>query len=368
MNLSAEDSLRLNVLVTNAEAVRIDENAMAVYGLQAGRELKVQLNPTCNGDKYLGYVRELLSGAVLDSPGGYPVFLRRWTRMGQIDHEQLDRLLRLGEPEAVMAVVCSPGLTDDLARRAWWAAPSAEHARRMLEHPRVAQGVMGPELAEYLIEYLPFETEHRDVLESVRLVLQPGLITPERRQRLWDAGRNKKTYRVGFLSAVPDELPDALPGRHDAATHVAALAEVPGAPAALLAKLLDGKGQTFLDVAADALRRPPDQDVVSALLNAIGRYFAAVRTGDAGLRTVAAMEARVAARVAHPDDLLAALLAAAPGLQAEVDAMLFLAEVSEAAVTDIFAHTDAVGSVMRTRIEPVVKPILARLAVLRGTA
>ncbi|MGE0081898.1 MAG: sulfur reduction protein DsrS [Thiohalomonadaceae bacterium] len=368
MNLSAEDSLRLNVLVTNAEAVRIDENAMAVYGLQAGRELKVQLNPTCNGDKYLGYVRELLSGAVLDSPGGYPVFLRRWTRMGQIDHDQLDRLLRLGEPEAVMAVVCSPGLTDDLARRAWWAAPSAEHARRMLEHPRVAQGVMGPVLAEYLIEYLPFETEHRDMLESVRLVLQPGLITPERRQRLWEAGRSKKTYRVGFLRAVPDELPEPLPARRDAVEYTASLAAVDVPASLLLRKLLDGMGQTFLDVAADALRRPADQDVVTALLDAIGDYFRDLRSGAAGLRTVAAMEQRVAERMADPHDMVAPLLAAVPALRAELEAMLFLAEVSESAVTEIFARSDAVGSVMRARIEPVVKPILARMAILRGAA
>lgn len=368
MNLSAEDSLRLNVLVSNAEAVRIDENTMAVYGLQAGRELKVQLNPTCNGDKYLGYVRELLSGAVLDSPGGYPVFLRRWTRMGQIDHDQLDRLLRLGEPEAVMAVVCSPSLTDDLARRAWWAAPSAEHARRMLEHPRVAQGVMGPVLAEYLIEYLPFETEHRDMLESVRLVLQPGLITPERRQRLWDAGRNKKTYRVGFLRAVPDDLPEPVSARRDVADHAAALAAVDGPAAGLLHKLLDGVGQTFLEVAADALRRPADQDVVVALLDTLGGYFRALRCEGERLRSIQAMEQRAAARLADPGDVAKPLLAAVPALRAEVEAMLFLAEVGESTVTDIFARSDAVGSVMRTRIEPVVKAIQARIAVLRGAS
>lgn len=366
MSLSAEDSLRLNVLVTNAEAIRIDEQAMAVYGLQNGRELKVQLNPTGNSNKYLGYVRELLSGAVLDSPGGYPVFLRRWTRMGQIEHNQLDRLLRLGEPEAVTAVVCSPGLTDDLARRAWWAAPCAEHARRMLAHPCVAQGTMGPVLADYLLEYLPFETEPRDMLESVRLVLQPGLITSERRQRLWNAGRSKKTYRVGFLCAIPDQLPEPLPARRDASDYVAVFTALNTPAARLLCKLLDGVGQTFLDVATDALRHPADQDVVTALLDAIGNYFRDLRSGPVGLRTVAAMEQRVAVRLTDPDDMVAPLLAAVPTLRAEVEAMLFLAEVSEAAVTDIFARSDAVGSVMRTHIAPVVQPILARMVVLRG--
>ena len=36
--LSHEDSLRINVLMANAEAVRIDENRMVVYGMSAGRE------------------------------------------------------------------------------------------------------------------------------------------------------------------------------------------------------------------------------------------------------------------------------------------------------------------------------------------
>jgi hypothetical protein len=367
MNLTSEDSLRLNVLVANAEAIRIDENSMAVYGLQGERELKVQLNPSGRADKYLSRVRELLSGAVLDSPGGYPVFLRRWTRMGQIDGEQLDRLLRLGEPEAIMAVVCSPGLTTELARRAWWCAPTAEHARRMLENPRVVQGDMGRVLAEYLIDYLPFETEHRDMMESVRLVLQPGLISSERRQRLWDAGRNKKTYRVGFLNALPDTLPEPLGARSDLAQHHSVLdatAATEGA-AALLLKLLDTSGQTFMDVAADALRRPADQDVVSSLLNAIGQYFAPARSLCERCRAPEDIEQAVATMLEAGDSPVARLLGVAPDLRAEIEAMLFLAHVDETVVTPIFAHSDAVGTVMRNRIDPVVKPILARFAVLR---
>ncbi|MDH3354145.1 MAG: sulfur reduction protein DsrS, partial [Chromatiales bacterium] len=118
MQLSSEDNLRLNVLITQAEAIRIDENEMIVYGLQGEQEMRVALNPTMRADKYLEQVRELLASVVLDSPGGYPIFLRRWSRMGQIDSDQLDRLLRSGEPEAVMAVVSAPGLTNELARRA----------------------------------------------------------------------------------------------------------------------------------------------------------------------------------------------------------------------------------------------------------
>ena len=119
MELSTEDSLRLHVLLKNIEAVRIDEQALVVYGLAtqngATREAKVALNPNCRPEQYLRRVREFFSGAILGSPGGYPLHLNRWTRMGQIGDGSLAELLLLGEPEAVAAVSCALGLTDELA-------------------------------------------------------------------------------------------------------------------------------------------------------------------------------------------------------------------------------------------------------------
>lgn len=371
VELSAEDALRLNVLIANAEAIRIDEGGLTVYGLNGEQEMKAPLNPTCRSDKYLATVREMLAAAVLDSPGGYPVFLRRWTRMGQIDNEQMDRLLKIGEPEAVMAVVCSPGLTDELARRAWWVAPYSEHARRMLERPQIVEGRMGKVLADHLVEHLPFETEHRDMLDTVRLVLQPGLLDAERRQKLWDAGRSKKTYRVGFLAAVPDDLPESVGARHDfteAKRALGSLADAGNPYAALLMKLLDAPGQTFVAVAADALRRPADQEVTATLLNAIGRYFGGVRRNPEQLREVEALQAEAEAMLNRPDEALAATLAAVPQLHAEVRAMLEMAHLDEGVVIPVFALTDAVGSVMRKKIEPITSAIGRALSVLRGSA
>ena len=134
----------------------------------------------------------LLASVALDSPGGYPVFLQRWTRMGQVDHQRLGSLLKLAEPEAVMAVVCSPGLTHELALRAWWCDPQAENARRMPQQPAVAAGTLGPQLAAFLVEHLPFETEPEQMLETVRLVLQPGLILPSRRIQIQQLGRTRR--------------------------------------------------------------------------------------------------------------------------------------------------------------------------------
>lgn len=369
MELSPEDALRLNVLLANAEAVRIDENTMTVYGLKDGEEMKFPLSPTGRSDQYLKLVRATLSAAVLDSPGGYPVFLRRWTRMGQIDHEQMDRLLRLGEPEAVMAVVCSRNLSNELARRAWWCAPWSEHARRMLESKQVVAGEMGKILAAHLIEHLPFETEPRDMLDTVRLVLQPGLIDEEQKQRLWLSGARNRSYRIGFLEALPDDLPEKQPPRTDLAEHRTALEQLSskGNPfAQQLLRLLDAPGQSFLAVAEDVLLHLADQEVATAQFNTLGGYFSGLPHVE-GLCDIAAIEEQVE-RMLHEQSQPHLLLMAIPTLEQEIRAMLMLTHVSEYLLNPVFSQTDAVGTVMRERMEPVALPLQQAICRLRGRA
>lgn len=371
MSLSNEDHLRLSVLVKNVTAVRIDESAMVVYGLSERGEAKVALNPTCRAEQYLRLVREFLSGVALGSPGGYPLHLKRWTRMGQARDTRLAELLMLGEPEAIAAVVCAPGLTDELARRAWWAAPHADNARRMLERACVAQSAMGKALAAHLVEHLPFEEDSRTMIESVRLVLQPGLIDDATRRHIWDSGARRNAYRVGFLLADPDDLPESRPARTDYALHaarLAALAQDGNRFAALAALLLDRPGQTFLAICDAILRQPADQAVVVALLNVIAAYFqpAALVTADA--RDIAAIVAAAERLCADggADPALAALLREAPDLTRDIAAMLTLARVSDEIVTPILAQTTAVGSLMRRKLEPVTTPIFGLLATLQG--
>jgi len=123
-----------------------------------------------------------------------PVYLKRWTRMGQARDGILESLLLLGEPEAVVAVVNAAGITDELASRAWWSVQTAENARCMLQQPAVVEGRMGPVLAEFLLEFLPFEEEPRDQIRSVRLVLQGDLISTAERERLWEKGRHRELF------------------------------------------------------------------------------------------------------------------------------------------------------------------------------
>jgi hypothetical protein len=375
MELSSEDALRLNVMLANPlQAVRIDESSMTVHALSEQGEASVRLNPRGRDDQYLKSVRELLSSQVLGSPGGYPVFLRRWTRMGQARDDSLEPLLLLGEPEAVVAVVHAAGLTDEIARRAWWAMPVADNARRMLERACVVRGAMGRVLAEFLIDYLPFETEHRAMIETVRLVLQPGLIDAAMRDKLWRQARRRNSFYVGFMDAAPDDFPEAGTARADApAVHdtLRTLVESGNPVARQLCRCLGAQGQLFLATAEMAMKKPTNQDVVVEFLKSLQRYFSTVCPNSdpaADMPTIVSdAEALLDVPAVCPTTAaVQEVLALMPRCRADVKAMLALSWVGEPLVNPIFARTDAIGSVMRKKIEPVTTLVQEQLDQLRG--
>ncbi|MCY3803276.1 MAG: sulfur reduction protein DsrS [Gammaproteobacteria bacterium] len=368
MQLSHEDQLRLNVLVAQSlQAVRIDESRMRVHALSEKGEASIDLNPTCKDEKYIRLIQQFLSTHYLGSPGGYPVFLRRWTRMGQARDDSLEKLLLIGEPEAVVAVVHASGLTNELARRAWWTSTNAENARRMLEKENVVKGNMGKELAQFLVEFLPFEEEQKAIIDSVRLVLQPGLIDNETRRGIWKRGKRKNSYYVGFLQQTPDNLPiDATPHEKWGAAARVLKPEVDcgNEYAKLLCRTLGHSGQAFLHVADLVLQKPNDQEAVVALLNAIGKYFECEKTGTRTCRDMQSLSNHVGVLFSD-DPKLEKILSIDPDLQPQLDALLSLSMVSESLVDPIFGMTDAIGTVMRKKIEPVTQPIAGYIRLLQ---
>jgi len=371
MELSHEDSLRLNVLLTqDLQAIRIDESAMIVYALTSKGEAKVQLVPSGRDDRYLRSIRELFSTHALGSPGGYPVYLKRWTRMRQTRADSLRGLLLLGEPEAIVAVANAPGLTEELASCAWWAMPTAQIARRLLENPMVSNSEIGKELAQYLLEFLPFETEAFAIVESVRLVLQPDLISETQRQGLWSKANRKSAFYMGFLYATPDALPEkaaAHPQWLETQQCLQEMCDNNNYYAIQLCRLFSRSGQAFMVVVEMTLKKITDQDVVVALLNSFDKYFVSFHP-DFELKssTFSEIIERVNSLIeSKTDNLLQDLLSKVPQLEPQIRAMLALACVGEKLVDPIFAQTDAVGSVMRKRLLPLTEPLLECLHTLR---
>jgi hypothetical protein len=320
-------------------AVRIDEGRMELQALTPRGEARVALHANCRADSYLTRVRETLGGHALGSPGGYPVHLRRWTRMGQASVRNLEALLKLGEPEAVAAVAHAPALSDELARRAWWALPTVETARVMLEHPAVRAGAMGRVLVDYLVEYLPFEADPVAAMNLVRAVLASGLADQATCTSLWQKGRRRPHYLIGFLESRADALPADLPAR----PLPAAVAAVPdNSWVRLLARCRSGTGQVWLQAAEAALDKPPAHEAVYLLLDLIGGYFGSVR-GAPGREALA-------------------------GLDAEAEALAALARVGSRDGEELLVRTTAVGPLLRRKIEPLVAPLLGHLRLLQGRA
>ena len=375
MQFSDEDNFRLNVLLANdIQAIRIDESTMTVYGLSARGEAKVQLHPTCRDGRYLKQVRELISSHVLGSPGGYPIFLRRWSRMGQAKAESLAQLLMLGEPEAVAAVVNAPSLTAELARRAWWAESSSQNARGMLANEQIAQSDFGQILAKHLIDYLPFEEEPMHIIESVRLVLQADLITPADKQALWQKGKKKNVYLVGFLWSSPDALPVLTPTHPQVeyfTTQLTPLCTAGNPIAQQLIRLLKNTGQAFLTTAEQVLRKPTHQEVVNILFDIIADYFNTICPDEYGDIEITQLLEQATQFCQNPPDnqlgqAVNAVLTELPESQTLVQAMLVLAGLRYSLVRPIFSRTTAIGSLMRKKLAPVTEPILTQFAILRG--
>ncbi len=369
MNLSSEDQLRLNVLVAQPlQAVRIDESRMCVHALSEKGEAKVHLNPTCKDDKYIRLIRQFLSTHFLGSPGGYPVFLRRWTRMGQARDDSLEKLLLIGEPEAVTAVVHASGLTNELARRAWWTSANAENARRMLEKKSVVEGAMGAELAQFLVEFLPFEEQQKSIVDSVRLVLQPGLVNDKTKREIWKRGKRKNSYYLGFLQQTPHDLPVEVSVHkkyEDVKEKLQNEIKDGNEFANMLEQILSDKGQAYLHTLTLVLQKPNDQDVVVGLLNTIGDYFSVLNEHKIRWREMSSLMKHVENELKCNDQIQKILIIDSSS-KGYVQALCALSMVDETLANPIFGMTDAIGTVMRKKIEPVINPIINNIKLLQS--
>lgn len=372
MQLSNEDNLRLNVLLAQPlQAVRINEGTMTVHALTEKGEAKVTLNPTTRDEQYLRWVRELLSTKITGSPGGYPIFIRRWTRMGHA-RNNLEQMLLLGEPEAVVAVVHSPEVNHEIGRRAWWADPTAGNARRLLEKPDVAAGPLGKELAAYLLEFLPFEEIPLDVVDTVRLCLQDELISKAERGKLWKRAKRKNPFYVGFLFADDQTIPLEAKAHPQAATIREQLKKLPDADnpyANALCIALEAGGQRWLKALLLALEKPVDQDVVIALFKAIQKRINLPFPEPRGIRTIEQAQQRSAQFIQGkfcPDELHPLITLLNEEQLRLLQAVLTLGQMGEDTLNETFGGNDSVGSVMRKRLGPLIEPLTAECGVLLG--
>ncbi len=365
MELTPEDQFKLNVLLANKPlAIRIDESAMAVYGMGAeGSDTRIDLHSHPRPERYLKTVRELISGHYLGSPGGYPLYISRWTRMGQMRDESLAQLLLLAEREAVVAACCAPGLSPELAERAWWAMEDPDNARNMLANQAIAGAAIGRTLAQYLLDYLPFETETELMFETVRLILQPGLLDEQQVSSLWGRSRRKGAYLAGFLKARADSLPvaaaahahwqrlDALPPD---------LATAPGP--ALLARSYSAAGQAFWRGVDEVLEKPPTQDVVASMIDILADYCGSLRD-QRGDHTLEELQQDAARWLETPEVICWRRLL--PGEEPAWLALRVFSGLGYGVLRPVLTGTTANGTLMRKKLQPVLQSLRTLTRALR---
>jgi hypothetical protein len=139
--------------------------------------------------------------------------------------------------------------------------------------------------------------------------------------------------------------------------------------AAQLCRTFSSSGQAFLEIAERVLNKPANQDVVVALLEVIGAYFQSLRIDDKRRRQIEVVirDARSANEPnAQTPTPLKTVLEAIPEFSDQIRAMLILSMLSEQLVAPIFGRTNAIGTVMRKKINPVTEPILEQFSLLRG--
>ena len=309
--------------------------------------------------------------------------------MGDVRNSSLDKLLLLGEEEAVVAVVNNKDITADIATSAWWALQSADNARSMLANKVVVESDIGKELAAFLIEFLPFEEDPLSMLISTRLVLQAGLIDEADVLKLWKKGKSKNTLYVGFLDSRPDTLPEIQPehSRYQELQETLSDLLLQKNPYALtLCKLHSTQGQSFLKTAESSFKRLPNYDICGALFETIRRYVY-VNQPEAGQNQqhyelalslqgqpqtdINELSSLVDAIYYEQDNIssskeLKAVQSLVPDLSEQLKALLFLSRTTQTLLAPTIANSTAVGSLMRKKLKPVFDPILMNLRILQS--
>lgn len=369
MELSSEDTLKLHVLIAGEVfAIRINESSMTLKALTDQGELAIPLNPTTSDDKYLKLVREFLSEHYLGMPGGYPLHLGRWTRL-RSTRNSLDKMLLLGEPEAVVAATCSPGVTAEIANRSWWCVQSAEVARHLLQHQVVIDSALGPELTTFLLEFIPFEADPCECIESISLCLGSGLLPEESVADLWSRASRKSHYYTGFLLAGAKSIPvsesdhpffaDALTGEPSP--------DLKSEPYnKLLRTCLSASGRTWLRTLRAALRKPPELEVVAQVFVAIERFLGLpeLQRGPAKLEQIVNRCGRIIRGEEYVEGLSELVLELPSQMAPLLEAALILSSCRESCLDDSFRGHESRGSVMRKKLAPLSDVVEAQITQL----
>ncbi|CAC9615306.1 hypothetical protein [uncultured Gammaproteobacteria bacterium] len=342
--LTPEDILRLNVLIATCVAIRVDVYKLVVVGLTLDKkEQTITLNPTADSNKTIQAAQKLLVSKVLGSMGGYPSYLKRWSRMGQVGSTNLKSLLKIGNVEAVVAVANSQNLDDEVLDLVWWCATNtdqqAEIGRFLLTRDFVIKHAVGKQIADYLLEFLPFTDDTTQLIDTANLLLQGELISQEARDKLWKQGQRKTAFLVGFIERMAGNLPNK--------NNTIALDKS--------SKELDyvnsEQGQIMLQTITHILKKINQEHVLYRTLEVLGSCLSHPMIQPlADIQHCQSQAQTVAKQLGLEDE--------------KIKARLLLASVSEQLVVSTISAHSLAGSAIRKKLANVLTPIQEALKLL----
>ena len=342
--LEPEDTLKLNVLIATSIAIRIDTYKLVVVGLNAQfKEQTIELRPSGDSDAYIKAVKKLLVTQVLGAMGGYPSYLKRWSRMGQVASSNLTSLLKLGEVEAVVAVANSTNLDDQLLKVTWWCATNtdnqAEIGRFLLTKEFVTFTETGQKIAQYLLEFLPFVNDTEQLIDTTSLVLQNELINQKDKEELWKQGQRKTAFLVGFVERMQGNLPNELNIQPLECQHPD------------LQIINDQQSQIFLSTLAHILKKINQEYVLYRALEVLGQYLTheQITLQDSIDKINVQIENLNIISIQEQDKL---------------NARFLLAGVNERLVVSIISAHNLTGSAIRKKLSHILEPIQKALVIL----
>jgi hypothetical protein len=181
------------------------------------------------------------------------------------------------------------------------------------------------------------------IASSVRLILTSEAIDDYLRISLWQAGRRKTSVLLGFIQAYPLPFPSTTKPINEQATWLALQ------PSNFSEDFAIEQLHQLLDCFDKILQKPADQDIVAQVLIAIGKVFIEFRPDQ----------------IPYPDwESIVQRLPTTPAEENNTDhtnklfrQLQLLSCVDEILVQDFFAHSTAVGSLMRKQLAPILNPI-----------
>ena len=134
-------------------------------------------------------------------------------------------------------------------------------------------------------------------------------------------------------------------------------------------RILSPQGQAFFNTAIDVLKKPGNQDVAIELLTAIADYFDNIKPYDFVPSNIFEIlpkkaEEYLSNQLCDYTKSINEVVSLLPEAREMIESMLVLSQLDIHLVNPIFARSDAMGTVMRKKLEPVFDPITQYVAKL----